>query len=175
MGCKSPVGRPPSTMLTLTTSPRQGPSREGRSEGSRRQSCEPRDTNAIENRHPRGESAQHGKAPWPVGHGKWRGCAATVHALIRGDLPQGRPDATGTGLRPRTKDLEAPPDPISPPRWGEWASLNPLAAVMTAISRKSYWHMSKTLATQTGMTNEWLARQGLLSIRDLWLKAHGYA
>jgi RNA-directed DNA polymerase len=31
------------------------------------------------------------------------------------------------------------------------------------------------LATQTGMTNEWLAQQGLLSIRDLWLKAQGYA
>ncbi|MEW6444285.1 MAG: group II intron reverse transcriptase/maturase [bacterium] len=48
-------------------------------------------------------------------------------------------------------------------------------AVMTAISRKSYWHLSKTLATQTGMTNQWLASQGLLSVRDLWLKAHGYA
>jgi RNA-directed DNA polymerase len=48
-------------------------------------------------------------------------------------------------------------------------------AVMTAISRKSYWHLSKTLATQTGMTNRWLASQGLLSVRDLWIKAHGYA
>ena len=48
-------------------------------------------------------------------------------------------------------------------------------AVMTAISRKSYWHLSKTLATQSGMTNEWLASQGLLSVRDLWIKAHGYA
>jgi RNA-directed DNA polymerase len=48
-------------------------------------------------------------------------------------------------------------------------------AILTAISRKSYWHLSKTLATQTGMTNAWLASQGLLSVRDLWLKAHGYA
>ena len=47
-------------------------------------------------------------------------------------------------------------------------------AIMTAISRKSYWHLSKTLATQTGMTNAWLASQGLLSVRDLWIKAHGY-
>jgi len=46
-------------------------------------------------------------------------------------------------------------------------------AILTAISRKSYWHLSKTLATQTGMTNTWLASQGLLSVRDLWLKAHG--
>ena len=48
-------------------------------------------------------------------------------------------------------------------------------AIFTALSRKSYWHLSKTLATQTGMTNAWLASQGLLSIRDLWMKAHGYA
>ena len=48
-------------------------------------------------------------------------------------------------------------------------------AIFTAISRKSYWHLSKTLATQSGMTNEWLQQRGLLSIRDLWMKAHGYA
>jgi RNA-directed DNA polymerase len=48
-------------------------------------------------------------------------------------------------------------------------------AIMTAISRKSYWHLSKTLATQTGMTNQWLACQGLLSVRDLWIKAQGYS
>lgn len=50
-----------------------------------------------------------------------------------------------------------------------------LTAILTAISRKSYWHLSKTLATQTGMTNQWLASQGLLSVRALWIKAHGYA
>lgn len=48
-------------------------------------------------------------------------------------------------------------------------------AILTAISSKSYWHLSRTLATQTGMTNEWLRSQGLISIRDLWMKAHGYA
>jgi len=48
-------------------------------------------------------------------------------------------------------------------------------AIFTAISRKSYWHLSKTLATQSGMTNQWLGQQGLLSIRDLWMQAHGYA
>lgn len=47
-------------------------------------------------------------------------------------------------------------------------------AIMTAISSKDYWHLSKTLATQTGMTSEWLTQQGLLSIRDLWMKAQGY-
>ena len=48
-------------------------------------------------------------------------------------------------------------------------------AILTALSRKAYWHLARTLATQTGMTNRWLERQGLLSIRDLWLKANGYA
>lgn len=48
-------------------------------------------------------------------------------------------------------------------------------AIFTALSRKSDFHLSKTLATQTGMTKEWLERQGLLSVRDLWMKAHGYA
>jgi RNA-directed DNA polymerase len=48
-------------------------------------------------------------------------------------------------------------------------------AILTALSRKAYWHLARTLATQTGMTNAWLERQGLLSIRTLWMKAHGYA
>ena len=47
-------------------------------------------------------------------------------------------------------------------------------AILTAISSKSYWHLSKTLATQSGMTNVWLEKQGLVNIRDLWMKAHGY-
>jgi RNA-directed DNA polymerase len=48
-------------------------------------------------------------------------------------------------------------------------------AILTALSSKSYWHLSKTLATQTGMTNDWLASQGLISIRTLWIRIHGYA
>jgi RNA-directed DNA polymerase len=48
-------------------------------------------------------------------------------------------------------------------------------AICTGISRKGYWRLSKTLATQTGMTNEWLEQQGLLSIRQLWMKVQGYA
>ena len=49
------------------------------------------------------------------------------------------------------------------------------AAIWTAISRKSYWHLSRSLATQVGMTNEWLEAQGLVSIRALWMRAQGYA
>jgi RNA-directed DNA polymerase len=48
-------------------------------------------------------------------------------------------------------------------------------AILTAISSKSYWRLSKTLATQVGMTNLWLKEQGLISVRALWMKAHGYA
>ena len=98
-----------------TTSLRQGRLREGSSEGSPRQSCEPRNTNAIEGRLPWGETAQHVEALWFGGSGKWRGCAATVHALIRGDLLGERPDpAMGAGLRPRPKGLDWPPDPKAP-------------------------------------------------------------
>lgn len=46
------------------------------------------------------------------------------------------------------------------------------AAIQTAMSRKSYWCQSKTLATQTGLTNDWLARQGLLSLKEMWVSFH---
>jgi len=45
-------------------------------------------------------------------------------------------------------------------------------AVMTAISRKSYWHLSRTMATQWGMNDEWLKSQGLVSMRDIWIAFH---
>ena len=48
-------------------------------------------------------------------------------------------------------------------------------AIFTALSRKGDWHLAKTLATQTGMTNQWLEHQGLASVRDRWWQAHGYA
>ena len=45
-------------------------------------------------------------------------------------------------------------------------------AIMTALSRKGPWHLSRTLATQAGMTNKWLKEQGLISIKDQWVKIH---
>ena len=48
------------------------------------------------------------------------------------------------------------------------------SAIRTALSPKGYWHLARSLATQIGMTNEWLRGQGLLSIRALWMKAQGY-
>jgi len=47
-------------------------------------------------------------------------------------------------------------------------------AILAAISSKSYWQLSEILATQTGMTNVWLKSQGLISVRALWMRAHGY-
>jgi RNA-directed DNA polymerase len=47
-------------------------------------------------------------------------------------------------------------------------------AILTGISRKGYWRLSKTLATQTGMTNKWLQQQGWLSVREVWMKVQGY-
>ncbi|MBF0353211.1 MAG: hypothetical protein HQM11_19430 [SAR324 cluster bacterium] len=38
-------------------------------------------------------------------------------------------------------------------------------AVSTGRSSKGYWRLSKTLATQSGMTNLWLAHQGLVSLK----------
>jgi RNA-directed DNA polymerase len=46
-------------------------------------------------------------------------------------------------------------------------------AILTALRRKGPWHLSRTLATQTGMTNQWLSETwGLVSIRALWISLH---
>jgi RNA-directed DNA polymerase len=46
-------------------------------------------------------------------------------------------------------------------------------AILTALSRKGPWHLSRTLATQTGMTNQWISNTlGLVSIRALWISLH---
>lgn len=43
-------------------------------------------------------------------------------------------------------------------------------AIRHARSRQSYWHMSKTIASGVGLTNAWLAEQGLLSMKTLWAR-----
>lgn len=45
-------------------------------------------------------------------------------------------------------------------------------AIMTGLSRKGYWHLSRSLATQSGMTNKWLEGTGLLSLKKLWSEIH---
>ncbi len=46
-------------------------------------------------------------------------------------------------------------------------------ALLTALRRKGPWPLSRTLATQTGMTTQWLSESlGLVSIRALWSALH---
>jgi len=45
-------------------------------------------------------------------------------------------------------------------------------AISVGLSRKAYWRLSRTLATQSGMTNKWLAEQGLISIKEQWVRIH---
>ncbi|MDA3937685.1 MAG: group II intron reverse transcriptase/maturase [Spirochaetia bacterium] len=48
-------------------------------------------------------------------------------------------------------------------------------AIMTGASSKSYWHLSKTLQANAGMSNKWLEKQGLINIKAQWCKAQGYS
>ena len=45
-------------------------------------------------------------------------------------------------------------------------------AILTGLSRKSYWHLAKTLSTNMGLSNAFLEKQGLVSIRTLWIQIH---
>ena len=45
-------------------------------------------------------------------------------------------------------------------------------AIDVGLSRKGLWRLSRTLATHSGMTNEWLKGQGLVSVKELWVKIH---
>ncbi len=45
-------------------------------------------------------------------------------------------------------------------------------AILTGLSRKGYWHLAKTLSTNCGLGNEFLQKQGLTSIRTLWIGIH---
>lgn len=43
------------------------------------------------------------------------------------------------------------------------------------VHKESIDNLARSKATQAGMMNDWLKAQGLVSIRDLWMKAHSYA
>lgn len=45
-------------------------------------------------------------------------------------------------------------------------------AISIGLSRKGPYRLAKTLATQSGMTNQWLKGQGLLSVKELWVNIH---
>jgi len=45
-------------------------------------------------------------------------------------------------------------------------------AIRLGLSRKSYWRLSKTLATNSGLSNAHFEEIGLISLRTLWCKIH---
>jgi len=45
-------------------------------------------------------------------------------------------------------------------------------AIRLGLSRKSYWRLSKTLATNSGLNNTYFEKIGLISMRKLWCKIH---
>ncbi len=50
--------------------------------------------------------------------------------------------------------------------------VNKREAIFLGLSRKSYWRLSKTLATNCGLNNAYFQHIGLISIRTLWCKIH---
>ena len=48
----------------------------------------------------------------------------------------------------------------------------PNMSIPLSFSRKGPWKCARTLVTQTGMTNQWLPDEGLLSVKKLWVKFH---
>ena len=50
--------------------------------------------------------------------------------------------------------------------------VNKRDAIRLGLSRKSYWRLSKTLATNSGLSNAHFDKIGLISIRTLWCKIH---
>jgi RNA-directed DNA polymerase len=45
-------------------------------------------------------------------------------------------------------------------------------AVPVCMSNKGPWRMSRSLATTSGLTNQWLKDQGLVSVKELWINIH---
>jgi RNA-directed DNA polymerase len=45
-------------------------------------------------------------------------------------------------------------------------------AIRAGLNRDGPWAMSRRLAAQHGMTNQWLKEQGLVSVKEQWVKIH---
>jgi RNA-directed DNA polymerase len=52
--------------------------------------------------------------------------------------------------------------------------VNLITAIKHGVSSHGYWHMARTPGLQQALNNAWLNAQGLVSIKDLWIKAQGY-
>jgi len=50
--------------------------------------------------------------------------------------------------------------------------VNKREAISLGLSRKSYWRLSKTMATNSGLSNAYFKEIGLISVRALWCKIH---
>jgi len=50
--------------------------------------------------------------------------------------------------------------------------VNKREAINLGLSRKSYWRLSKTLATNSGLSDAHFQEIGLISVRTLWCKIH---
>jgi len=50
--------------------------------------------------------------------------------------------------------------------------VNTRVAIQVGLSRKSYWRLSKTLATNHGLNNAYFKTIGLISMRTLWCDIH---
>ena len=46
---------------------------------------------------------------------------------------------------------------------------HPGVAIPMCLTRKGPWRSARTMATQTGMTNQWLKEQGLVSVKERWV------
>ncbi len=60
-------------------------------------------------------------------------------------------------------------------RTAKQAFMRVCAILQGRLSSKSFWHMARTPAVQQALSNAWLKAQGLVSVKDLWCKAQGYA
>ena len=45
-------------------------------------------------------------------------------------------------------------------------------AIRAGLNRSGSWAMARRLAAQSGMNNQWLKEQGLISVKELWVKIH---
>jgi len=64
-------------------------------------------------------------------------------------------------------------DPFPPYVFDKWMERNYRGnPERKTLSPKRPWRLAHTLATQTGMTNQWLKDQGLVSVKELWVNIH---
>lgn len=45
-------------------------------------------------------------------------------------------------------------------------------AIFVGISSKGPWKLARTFGTQSGLTNQYLKEQGLVSVKELWVAFH---